>query len=504
MRRVWETLGRDDPLWAVLSRPDKRGGRWDAAEFLATGILEIDSQMAALAPTGWPAGRELALDFGCGAGRLSRGLAAHFRRVIGLDVSAGMVAAARELNAELAQVEFRQNTGPTLAGVADASVDCVFSHITLQHIPPELALGYVEEFFRVLAPGGVAVFQFVAGHDRSPRGALYRLLSNRGLNPLRRLAWRRREVFEMHVLGEERLHGLLARWPALRLLATRDDGAAGPGWVGRRWTVVNEAPVPLRVEHGGLVLHVDARDAHIGAPLASGQRHEPQVEAVLRERLRGGDTFLDIGANLGIFSLLGASLVGASGRVIAVEPVAANRVLLARSAQANGFGNIELVAAAAADRPGVIQLATHATTSNAALPAAAGPRLSLPDATLVEVASLRLDDALGGLDRLDLVKLDVAGMEPAALRGMEGLLGRFRPPLLCEFHPQAMQRATGIDAAAHLAWLSRFHAGFTVLHRDGRREHCTTPAAVLEAWRQANAASGMDGTLHLDLLCEPR
>jgi SAM-dependent methyltransferase len=242
LRRVWETLGRDDPLWAVLSQADKRGGRWDPDEFLATGRIEIDAQLAALVPAGYPRGRELALDFGCGAGRLTRALAAHFGRVIGIDVSASMVAAATRLNADVEGIEFRVNASPRLEGVADASVDFVFSHITLQHIPAELAAGYVGEFFRVLAPGGAAVFQFTTGPDRSLRGHFFDRVSNRWLNFLRRVAWRRGTVFEMHGVRESELAWSLQRFPHLRVLWASDDGAAGPGWHGRRWCVVNDAP----------------------------------------------------------------------------------------------------------------------------------------------------------------------------------------------------------------------------------------------------------------------
>ena len=159
LRRVWQTLGRDDPMWAVLSHADKRGGRWDPEEFLATGEVEVDVQLAALADANLPAARWLALDFGCGAGRLSRALARHFAHVVGIDVSASMIDAARRLNADVPNVEFRENASARIERIADASVDFVFSHITLQHIPGDLAAGYVAEFFRVLAPGGVAAFQ---------------------------------------------------------------------------------------------------------------------------------------------------------------------------------------------------------------------------------------------------------------------------------------------------------------------------------------------------------
>ncbi|MGH8172597.1 MAG: class I SAM-dependent methyltransferase, partial [Rhodanobacteraceae bacterium] len=214
LRRVWQTLGREDPLWAVLSQADKRGGRWERTEFLETGRAEIDTQVHMLAARGLPAGRSLALDFGCGAGRLSRALAAHFEHVVGVDVSGSMIETARALNADVANVEFRENPSPSIGSVADGSVDLVYSIMTLQHIPAELAAGYVDEFFRVLAPGGVASFQFVDAPDQSLRGKFFGRVSNRWLNPLRRLAWRRQAVFEMHALEEALLVRLLERHPA--------------------------------------------------------------------------------------------------------------------------------------------------------------------------------------------------------------------------------------------------------------------------------------------------
>lgn len=237
LRDVWATLGRDDPLWAVLSRPDKRGGGWSNEEFLATGAIEIDSQLAALASMGVPARFSVALDFGCGAGRLTRALSRHFEGVVGIDVAGSMIRKARELNADIGNIEFVENDSARLDTIADASIDLVYSNMTLQHIPAALAAGYVAEFLRVLAPGGVASFQFVDGHDGSWRGRLFSLMPNRLLNPLRRILWRRSAVFEMHSLDESTLHVLLRKYADLRLLGAFEDGAAGRGWRGRRWIV---------------------------------------------------------------------------------------------------------------------------------------------------------------------------------------------------------------------------------------------------------------------------
>jgi FkbM family methyltransferase len=504
LRRVWQTLGRDDPLWAVLSQADKRGRRWKPDEFLATGRAEIDTHMHMLAARGWPVGRILALDFGCGAGRLSRALAAHFENVIGIDVAASMIETARTLNADVANVEFRENSSPRLDGIADASVDLVYSNMTLQHIPAHLAAGYVDEFFRVLAPGGVAVFQFVAGADTSLRGELFARLSNRWLNPLRRLAWRRRAVFEMHALDEARLTRLLARRPLLDLLDAFDDNSAGAGWRGRRWYVVNRDEIPVEIAAEGYRVYARASDTHIGARVIAGLPHDANVEAALRARLTPGATFLDVGANIGVFTTLAARLVGETGQVIAVEPIARNLELIERACRSNGFEQVRLIRAAASDRNGDIELRTHGSTSNSATPAAAGERLRAEDGATVRVAAVVLDEALGDLQRLDLVKIDVEGMEPRALRGAEATIERFRPVLISEFHPWAIERACGESPLEFLEWLSNWYAAIVVLHGDGRTETCADAASVMRVWRRVNENAGLDGRVHLDLLFEPR
>ena len=242
VRRTWQRLGNDDPLWAVLSSPDKRGGRWAIDEFFASGRAEIDNQLdIVLPPLGLPTQHRLAVDFGCGAGRLTRALSRHFSCVIGLDVSTSMVRTARRLNAEVSNIAFRENPGTQLESIADRSVDFLSCCIVLQHIPAKLQIGYIAEFLRVLSPGGVAMFQFVIGSDDSSRGRVYKRLSNRWMNPLRRIAWRRWNVFEMHPLSESEVVDLLAKDHGLRLVLAADDQAAGPGWRSRRWHVSRDA-----------------------------------------------------------------------------------------------------------------------------------------------------------------------------------------------------------------------------------------------------------------------
>ena len=176
-RQDWEQLAEVDPLWAVLTRADKRGGRWDRDEFLATGESEVAEVMDAAAELGWSAPRRRALDFGCGAGRLTRALGRRFETAVGVDISAGMVETARALNSDVESCEFRVNTSPDLGQFRDGEFDFVYSSLVLQHLPDsELVRGYVEEFLRVVSPDGLIAFGLPAWIGWPYRLALSRRL----------------------------------------------------------------------------------------------------------------------------------------------------------------------------------------------------------------------------------------------------------------------------------------------------------------------------------------
>ncbi len=161
VQRHWDELAKADPLWAVLTESDKQGKRWSAEEFFSTGVAEVGADMARvrrLAPE--LAGRS-ALDFGCGAGRLTQALAQHFARVTGVDISGRMVALARDHSSN-PRVDFVHNTRPDLKGFPSGSLDFVYSRITLQHVAPRYTRRYLGEFARVLAPGGIMFVQVPA------------------------------------------------------------------------------------------------------------------------------------------------------------------------------------------------------------------------------------------------------------------------------------------------------------------------------------------------------
>jgi SAM-dependent methyltransferase len=158
LRRHWDALARDDPFWAVLTESKKQGNRWAIDEFFSTGLAEAEGDVARARAAVPDLRMGRALDFGCGAGRLTQGLARHFERVTGIDISERMVALARE-HCRDERVEFAHNARPDLGMFPDGSFDFVYSRITLQHIAPRYTRRYLGEFVRVLAPGGVLSVQ---------------------------------------------------------------------------------------------------------------------------------------------------------------------------------------------------------------------------------------------------------------------------------------------------------------------------------------------------------
>jgi ubiquinone/menaquinone biosynthesis C-methylase UbiE len=186
-KQEWEELASVDPLWAILTGAERRGGGWELAEFFATGEAEITEVLKISDDLGEPVRRRRALDFGCGVGRLSRSLAERFGECVGLDISEGMVKLARELNEDRPNCHFVVNAAPDLEQFESGSFDFVYSSLVLQHMPSaEMVEAYVGEFLRVLRPGGLAVFQTLShipfALRLQPRRRVYAFLRTLGFS----------------------------------------------------------------------------------------------------------------------------------------------------------------------------------------------------------------------------------------------------------------------------------------------------------------------------------
>ena len=157
----WEGLAQNDALWSILTDKKLRGEKWDKSQFFDSGKQEVENILAFLKEQQvQPIDFELVMDFGCGAGRISRALSQHFNKVVGVDASPTMVALAEEENQEFAdKVSFKLNQEEDLRQFPDNSFSMTFTVITLQHIPSAQSVGFITEFIRLIKPGGLAVFQ---------------------------------------------------------------------------------------------------------------------------------------------------------------------------------------------------------------------------------------------------------------------------------------------------------------------------------------------------------
>lgn len=178
LQKDWDEFGRIDPLWAILTDPSKKNNRWDLREFFATGEAEIACLMDRVATLPLSLRRGRALDFGCGVGRLTQALCRHFEQCVGVDIAPSMIERAREYNRFGDRCQYYVNAADHLRLFEDGRFDFVYSNIVLQHIPPEYSARYVREFVRVLAAGGLAVFQVPSeashGHTDRPTDTMFR------------------------------------------------------------------------------------------------------------------------------------------------------------------------------------------------------------------------------------------------------------------------------------------------------------------------------------------
>ncbi|MEE2790109.1 MAG: FkbM family methyltransferase [Acidobacteriota bacterium] len=252
------------------------------------------------------------------------------------------------------------------------------------------------------------------------------------------------------------------------------------------------------VDLGGYHVIVDRRDPDFGAVIANSQIYEEPIRQVLRDRLVTDDVCLDIGANIGVMTLLAASLVGPRGRVIAVEPNPDNVQLLYKGLLRNRFTNVEVLPLAAADRRSVFAMSGLSNTE------LIHPDTASPSSRLTQ--SVILDEILGQLPRLDFVKLDIEGQEPAALRGLHRLVATHRPTLLAEFNPRCLGHHKE-DESAFLNWILQRYPRVRVISHFGDDQRFTNSADILTFWRRratevTSAGSLPKGMLHFDLVTE--
>lgn len=164
---------------------------------------------------------------------------------------------------------------------------------------------------------------------------------------------------------------------------------------------------------------------------------ERAVQDVLAKRLRPDMIFYDLGANIGLFSLLAASLVGPTGKVFSFEPDAEIAARLRRNVERNGFTNVTVIDAGIWSHSGEMAFARADQSSP---DRGTGALAVNTDRSTVPVRCVSLDDFTQSAARPDLIKCDIEGAEAEMLRGATNILRSHKPSILCEIHSESNDR----------------------------------------------------------------
>jgi FkbM family methyltransferase len=195
----------------------------------------------------------------------------------------------------------------------------------------------------------------------------------------------------------------------------------------------------------GQQMYVDAKDS---LNLATGLPFEPDEVALVKHYVQPGDVVIDVGANIGYYTLLFAQLVGIEGWVFAFEPEPDNFTILQQNIQLNQYHNISLVqkALSAENKTTKLFLCNENKGMHRLYP-------SVCCAENINVNSVRLDDELPSwVQHVNFIKMDIEGAEYLALLGMQDLIRHYKPYLLTEFSPAALFEA-GVDATQYIKLL---------------------------------------------------
>ena len=171
----------------------------------------------------------------------------------------------------------------------------------------------------------------------------------------------------------------------------------------------------------------------------------PDIDLV-RRLLLPGDLFVDGGANIGLFTLVAAAAVGASGEVMAFEPAETTRRNLIRNVALNEFGWVSVRSEGLDSESASRSLMVF--EGDAAGLSSFSPEQGPDAGTVMQIVTRTLDEVVVGTqrDRLALVKLDVEGAEHAALVGARAILEYGRADFLLELEPEHLARQ---GASAH-------------------------------------------------------
>ncbi|UKN01243.1 FkbM family methyltransferase [Paracrocinitomix mangrovi] len=174
--------------------------------------------------------------------------------------------------------------------------------------------------------------------------------------------------------------------------------------------------------------------------------YDKNLVHLLKNELKEGDVFIDIGANIGAFTLLAAKQVGKSGKVIAFEPVSDVMARLVNNVELNSFEQVVLEQKAVSDENKELTLYLSGDTNSGM---SSIYRHDTESGLTENVPAVTLDRFLQDhpLDKINLIKIDIEGAEYFALKGMTETLKKYKPSLVLELLSESESERAAIQKA---------------------------------------------------------
>jgi FkbM family methyltransferase len=176
---------------------------------------------------------------------------------------------------------------------------------------------------------------------------------------------------------------------------------------------------------------------------------EEDITLLLSKILKPGDTFMDIGANLGYYTLLGSSLVGSSGQVISFEPMPQNYANCKNNIYLNELSNVTLFNYGLWNELKSMDISVPSELlGNARIVTNSETGYDKDEVKAVKCAPLDLLVETGELNinKLNIIKMDIEGSEPFALDGMRNTLQNFKPIMILELNRHNLRRFYNRDS----------------------------------------------------------
>ncbi len=214
-----------------------------------------------------------------------------------------------------------------------------------------------------------------------------------------------------------------------------------------------------KVRVGDVELLCDTADRSVSLTVRSGD-YEPHLTAVFKRFCKAGMTVVDVGANIGYYSMLASDLVGPAGKVIAIEPNSENCRLLLSTMRLQNRANISLLPVACDKQTGWAYYSSHIGSNGSLVDD--DDLLASPGTV---VPTFRLDDLVD--EPVGLLKMDVEGAEARVVAGAQKLIERHRPVITTELSEAMLDEVSATTPSEYLSYFHELGYSLAVIDRAG-------------------------------------